>query len=273
MGPATSLHIPATAALLDAWEYAQTTVDGGRSLRLLEVMCDDTYDRLDTYSPGQLNRLLVSARALLFGDICDTVADCPGCAEQLEASIPMSGLLSGDDTASDAGELLIGELRVGYRLPTWRELTALSDRSIEAAADELLGGCVTSIRSGERTLTLSDVDASGERDFTVSANATADQQKARVALRQLIDTAICAADIDALIQVELACPDCGETCSFPMDPGMFLWEEINRWALSTLLEVAELAATYGWSQESILSMSPWRRKAYLSLAASAGTPA
>ena len=252
MGPATSLHIPATAALLDAWEYAQTTVDGGRSLRLLEVMCDDTYDRLDTYSPGQLNRLLVSARALLFGDICDTVADCPGCAEQLEASIPMSGLLSGDDTASDAGELLIGELRVGYRLPTWRELTALSDRSIEAAADELLGGCVTSIRSGERTLTLSDVDASA---------------------RQLIDTAICAADIDALIQVELACPDCGETCSFPMDPGMFLWEEINRWALSTLLEVAELAATYGWSQESILSMSPWRRKAYLSLAASAGTPA
>lgn len=249
MTATTSLHIPPTAQLLDAWERALADHAGERALRVLEVMCDDGGERLDHCSPGQLNRLVLAARSVLFGDTCDTVAECPGCCAHLEASIPLAELANDESTGPAARELTLGQLRVIYRLPTWRELCTLTDQSVDSAAGELLESCVTSIESGAGALVLSDVDTS---------------------TRQAIDEAICAADVDALIEVQLSCPECGQTACLPMDPGSFLWDELNRWALTTLSEVAELAVAFGWSQADILAMTPWRRQAYLSLAAPMG---
>jgi hypothetical protein len=246
------LHVPATSALLDAWEDAQSAPADHRALLVLDTMRDDRGDELAEHTRGELNRLFLRARGLLFGEVCDAVADCGGCGAQLEASIPLRALTLADADVFAPAELRVGELRVRYRLPTWAELTALRTQSVDHAADSLLARCVTAIRSGKRQLVLAEI---GD------------------AARAAIDAAIGTADTDAVIEVELACPDCGRTCVQPMDPASFLWDEVNRWALSTLSEVAELAGTFGWSQEAILSMTPWRRRAYLSLAARADRPA
>lgn len=244
----TALNVPSTAALLDAWEDAQTSDPRDRALQVLESMCVRLDGDLDERSPGELNRLLLRARMLLFGDTCDTVAQCPACGAQLEATLSIATLLSGECAVDPVGERTLDGLRVSYRTPTWRELRALADRPIDDAAAELLALCVTEVRSGRRKVAYADLDAS---------------------FRQAIDDAVGQADPDALIEIALACQECGETARLPMDPASFLWNELDRWALSTLYEVAELAAVYGWSERSILSMTPWRRRAYLSIAAPA----
>jgi hypothetical protein len=240
----TAPRVPTTAALLDAWESALTAEPARRALLLLAAMCENCGDLGDRV-PGELNRLLLQARALLFGPACDTVADCPGCGARLEAAIPMAELTSADTTPTPVGEITVGDVHITYRSPTWRELTALTDQSVDAAAAQLLAHCVTSISSGERDLTLGELEPEA-----VCA----------------VDEAISEADPDALIEVQLSCPECGETARLPMDPASFLWDEVDRWALSVLLEVAELAAAFGWSEHRILSMSPWRRRAYVSMA-------
>jgi len=211
---------------------------------LLAPMCEECGDLGDRF-PGELNRLLLRARVLLFGTVCDAVADCPGCDAQLEAAIPLAELTSAESAPTPVGEITVGDIHITYRLPTWRELTALTDQSVDAAAAQLLAHCVTSISSGEHDLTLDELDS-----------------EALCA----VDEAISDADPDALIEVQLSCPECGETARLPMDPASFLWDEVDRWALSVLSEVAELAAAFGWSQHNILSMSPWRRRAYLTMA-------
>jgi hypothetical protein len=239
----TALHVPATATLFDAWESAMSTEPAGRALVLLDAMCDKDVGDLSERSLGELNRLLLQARRLLFGGTCDTIADCPGCGAELEATIPLAALMSAHGTPL-AGETAIGDLLVNYRVPTWRDLAALTHRSIDDAADQLLAWCVMSLRRGDRELTLDDL-GTGE-------------------LRS-IGNAISAADPDALIDVELACPECGDTPRLNLDPASFLWDEVQRWALSAMVEVAELAAAFGWREDHILSLSPWRRRTYLSM--------
>lgn len=45
----------------------------------------------------------------------------------------------------------------------------------------------------------------------------------------------------------------------------FFWDEINHWAKRLIHDVHILAVAYGWSEEKILALSPWRRQAYLDL--------
>jgi hypothetical protein len=45
----------------------------------------------------------------------------------------------------------------------------------------------------------------------------------------------------------------------------YFWSEINAWAYRLLGEVHSLASAYGWREEDILAMSPWRRHVYLEM--------
>jgi hypothetical protein len=245
MTAAPQLYVPATAGLLDAWESALTADPTDRALRVLQSMCDGGCGDLADRPTGELNRLLLQARSLLFGSECDTIAECPCCGAELEATIPFRALSSPEGALCSEGETIVGDIRVSYRLPTWRDLAALADQSVDDAAGQLLARCLTSITVGERRVELGELDPE-----TVDA----------------IDEAIFRADPDALITVELVCPDCGETARLPMEPATFLWDEVDRWAVSVLSQVAELAAAFGWSEDSILAMTPGRREMYLWLA-------
>lgn len=244
------MTVPATAALLAAWEDAQQTDPRDRPLRVLRTMCAGPEDPADLPS-GMLNHLLLQARALLFGDTCDAVAECPSCGAQLEATLSLGAVLAGTPSAGP-GEATIGGIRIAYRAPSWRELRAVSDRDVDAAAAELLAGCVTAIHHDGRQLCFADLDSP---------------------TREAIDELIGRADPGALITVSMTCPDCAGNSELPLDPAPFLWTALDRWAMATLCEVSDLAATYGWSEQAILAMTPWRRRAYLSLAAPSGEAA
>ena len=241
----TALHVPATATLLDAWEGALAAEPAHRALHVLEAMCDENDRDLGDRSPGELNRLLLQARVLLFGGACDAIADCPCCGAALEATIPLETWTSAAPPSRPVRETTVGDLRVTYRVPTCSDLAGLTHQPIDDAAEQLLARCVTSIRAGERDLALSELAAEAVRG---------------------IDEVISGTGADALINVKLVCPECGDTVGLQMDPASFLWDELDRWALSVLCEVAELASVFGWSEQTILSMSPWRRRTYLAIA-------
>ncbi|KAA8884191.1 hypothetical protein F3087_35150 [Nocardia colli] len=242
MTVSTALRVPATAALLDAWESGLGADPADRALPLLELMCGDGRD-LDSCVPGELNRLLLRARALLFGAAADTVADCPVCGASLEASIPLAQLVSG--ATEHDGETVLGAVRLRYRLPTRRDLRAVAALPVEQAARRLVERCVLSLRSDAGELSVSELPAE---------------------VADAVDAVIAQADPDAVLEVALACPDCADTVRLALDPASFLWDEVDRWALRVLREVAELAAAFGWSEDAIVALSPWRRQMYLSLA-------
>jgi hypothetical protein len=50
-----------------------------------------------------------------------------------------------------------------------------------------------------------------------------------------------------------------------LDIGHFLWLEVCSAAKRLIAEIHELAWAYGWSENSILRMSPQRRNAYIEM--------
>jgi hypothetical protein len=72
-------------------------------------------------------------------------------------------------------------------------------------------------------------------------------------------------DPQADIRIEVVCPSCGHRSERLFDIGVFLWDEMQTWAVRTLREVHELAQAYGWREQDILAMSAARRSVYLAL--------
>jgi hypothetical protein len=241
----TVLQVPAAGSLLDTWETAQRAEPSDRILTVLATMCGLPRDDLGDHTPGELNRLALQAHRLLFGATCDAVAQCADCGEELEATIPLAALTSAEPPPAAGGETAVAGMRVQYRLPTWHEITALGAEPVDDAAARLLAASVVAITSGAEELALSDLPADAVR---------------------AIDDAIADLDPDAVIEVVFTCPECGRSDPLPMDPASFLWDELDRWALSVLSDVVALATAFGWTESTVLSMSPWRRQAYLSMA-------
>jgi hypothetical protein len=65
--------------------------------------------------------------------------------------------------------------------------------------------------------------------------------------------------------VRTVCPACGVDAAAELDVVALLAARVADDARDLLVEVADLARAYGWSQESILAMSPTRRGTYLDL--------
>jgi hypothetical protein len=71
------------------------------------------------------------------------------------------------------------------------------------------------------------------------------------------------ADPQADTRTSLNCAACGHRWDSVFDVARFLWAEIDSWAMRVLREVHSLALAYGWSEQEILRLSPWRRQFYL----------
>jgi hypothetical protein len=61
----------------------------------------------------------------------------------------------------------------------------------------------------------------------------------------------------------LSCPVCSCAWSESFDIVSFFWSELAAWSSRMLDQVHRLASAYGWSEASILAMSPYRREVYL----------
>lgn len=211
--------------LLGMWERGEGQRPSRRALALLSGMAPDA-------PVGRRDAALLELRERLFGDAFAAVTLCPSCGEELELSFTANEVRR---PFAGASALRIADRDV--RLPG----------SVDLAAAEECG----------------DVDAARELLFARCVGLSRDSLPPGVA--DEIVEAMRAADPQADVALDVVCPACAGEWREPFDIAAFLWTELSTSARRVLEDVHALASAYGWSEESILAMSPARRNAYLGM--------
>jgi hypothetical protein len=231
--------------LLTAWEEGGAVPSSAVGAVLLRSagLVDDLDSCLDL-PLGTTSALVARVYAESFGDTVDGVLTCGVCDERLEVTLSLDVFRitpEGPDRTTVVPREAGGAVVV--RCPTTRDLLAVAAEPDPAVG--LLARCVTSVDGAAvdpgslDTGTMAAVDAAAE-DLAGSA---------AVLLRS-------------------ACPHCGSEVSADVDVPGLLWQRVAEAVPVVLAEVAELAASFGWSEADILAMTATRRNAYLGIARS-----
>jgi hypothetical protein len=243
------VRAPTAAELLDTWECALAQSTLHRALLLLGRACPEARPgELSALPIGERDRRLVELRRMLFGPRLSMVASCPACGARLESSSRIEDIWPRCETGFAGVRTCVTD---GYRM-TLRplssdDLIALgSGAQRDSARGALLGRCLTDV-----------VDRDGK---SVSAGALPAHVIAAA------EAQMAAADPQADVRLQLACPECEHRWRIAFDIGSFLWQEIHAWAQRTLREVHALARSYGWRESDVLALSATRRQVYLELA-------
>ncbi len=73
------------------------------------------------------------------------------------------------------------------------------------------------------------------------------------------------ADPQAVVDLAMDCPSCGQAWTLPFDICSYLWSEVEDLVQRLFREIHALALAYGWTEREILGMSPLRRRVYLDM--------
>lgn len=201
---------------------------------------------------GQRDRLLLALREQTFGPTLRLVAACPHCREALELTIQTTELCSPPATttlpfpeAEDAQavvELRVSDYCIRYRYPNSADLMAVArctDR--QDALQMLLAQCLHAVH-----IETGDPVADLPPDVV---QAIAEDMSAR--------------DPQSELLFSLRCPSCDTAWQAILDVASLLLKELQAEAERLLDELHALAAAYGWSEPTILSLSAKKRRAYL----------
>ncbi len=233
---------------LDLWERCLDASPLARASALAgaAVTVGEAAD-VDALTLGERERLLLRLRARLFGPGMAGLASCPACTEPHDITFDVQDLLERFPPAA-AGPVTVASdgWHVTARSPTARDLESVQDAAGTGdSATQLLRLCVLEARHEDRP---------------VASDALPRE------VRDALGAALSAADPFADLTLELRCGACGHAWMTPLDAATWLWSELQAWARRLLLDVHGLASAYGWTEEQVLQLSPWRRAAYLSLA-------
>ena len=234
--------------LMGAWEAGHPHAGPGRALALLCAAFPDVApEHLARLPVGARDALLLTVREGTFGPRVVGLVSCPTCGERVELGFEVADLRATPDAPPpEALDVAHAGYAVRFRLPDSRDLASLLGLDAGRARQRLLGRCVLEVsREGEA---VSVAELPGD---VVLAVADAMEK----------------ADPQARVELVTACPGCRHSWQPAFDIGEFFWREVETWAQRTLHEVNVLARAYGWSEERILAMSPWKRQRYLEMAA------
>jgi hypothetical protein len=235
------------AEILVVWERGAEQSAAERAVTMLAAACPEPADALARLPIGQRDARLLSLRERTLGPRLTSVSECPGCGQTLELELTTDDLRAEDGHSSDDGEPVIVHVdgfEARFRLPNTFDLLAAAEaRDVAGARRLLIERCALSARD--------------EGGAEVPASALG------VELLSSAASHMSAADPQADVQLALTCPDCGHDWLAPFDIAVFFWTELQACARRLVLEIHELASTYGWSEASILAMSAVRREAYL----------
>jgi hypothetical protein len=235
---------PATDAALEAWEQANGLTLAGKGVALLALALPGTsLSELSALTLSQRDGALLELRAHLFGRQIRSVAACPACGDKAELTFDVDDVRDAlrreaapavppdgngahfSVRAATCGDLLA----VDHLAPGEPRRTALMHRCIRGSTEE------------------------------------EDSTPVDLAVRADLADSIAACDPAANLQIPLTCLSCGKAWSSRFEVVRFLWQELDAWAQRMLAEVHLLACAYGWAERTIISMSPWRRQAYLEM--------
>jgi hypothetical protein len=274
MGPLTA------ARLLDIWEEGRAAGPVDRALLLLGGACPgEDVEALAALPVGERDRRLLRIREWAFGTRISSVGRCPECGEAVEMDFALEAVAPW--TSADSGDAMLEAegIQVRFRPPDSRDLAelalhlrALSSPTAASSAPDV--GTRPSDPPSEVPSPVPDAEAEARRfllDRCVvearrhpdGTSMAPDQLPATV--EAAVVEALEAADPMADLAVEVTCPGCSHAWSAALDVPGFLWEEVDRWARRTLLEVHALASAYAWPEAEILRLSPTRRRLYLEL--------
>src|SRR5262249_45812840 len=236
--------------LISVWESGQGQSPARRSLALLAAACPAVpFESLAALSVGQRDARLLRLREWAFGSQLSGVADCPQCGERLEMSFAVDDIRTGEENESpEPLSLGVEDYELRFRLPNSSDLIAMTGAADPAAVKQMfIERCI--LQAGHRG---TEIKAAQLPDSVVAA----------------ISRRMAEADPQADIQLALDCPVCGHQWRATFDIVSFFWREIGAWAGRVLREVHILASAYGWREDDILAMSPWRRQSYLEMVGS-----
>jgi hypothetical protein len=241
------MQVPGNGELLESWERGLGEPLTRRVLVLLAAACPElNIEELAELPVGKRDSLLLSLREALFGPDLTMVAHCPACGEQLEANVRVDELRVNQAPVALDGVLEMDGITVSYRLPASLDLLAISAEFEEQAARRLLlERCILGTSSKETVAPVDSELPEPVKDALIECMAAADPQ--------------------ADVRLQLACPACDHHWLAPFHIDGFMWEEIHAWAQRTLHEVHQLARAYGWREADVLALSPTRRNIYLEM--------
>jgi hypothetical protein len=236
--------------LLSVWESGQGQSPARRALALLAAACPAVpLESLAALSVGQRDARLLRLREWAFGSQLTGVADCPQCGERLEMSFAVDDIRTDEDNESpEPLSLRVEDYELRFRLPNSSDLMAMTGAADpDAIKQMLIERCVLQ---------------AGHRGTEIKAAQLPDRVVAAISRR------MAEADPQADIQLALDCPSCEYQWRATFDIVSFFWREIGAWAGRVLREVHILASAYGWREDDILAMNPWRRQSYLEMVGS-----
>lgn len=230
--------------LLHLWEQAGDLSPLERAVAMATVELDaagsHAEESLRDLPLGRTHALLLDLHERLWGDDLVATAACPKCGERVEFTMPVATVRDVKLGQPDA-LLLHGGYVVSWRCPTPADLLVVA----------------TAVDPGAR---LADRCLSVTNDGRPVDPATLPDDA-----RAAVDDLLADADPLAEIVVSITCPDCGDEFATDLDPGRFVWAELDAHAVRILHGVDVLARAYGWTEAEVLALGDRRRAAYLSL--------
>jgi hypothetical protein len=236
---------PPATGILGLWERVAPEPPGRRASVLLSWAAPDADP--STVPAGEGNSALLRRYEQAFGASLAGVVDCPSCDELLEVDVAIPDLLGALPATAPAGVSEVYESSCEGHLVQFRVPTATDLARLPRSGLMLLAGCIAGVVAPDGA----SISAEGLPAAVVAA----------------VERAMADLDPAAELQLSLACPGCGLTWSEFLDPVAFLSAEVEAQAREAVEAVHILAAAYGWSEADVLSLSPWRLRTYLEMAA------
>jgi hypothetical protein len=232
------VSILTSTTVLDLWEAGLSMTPAARAVLLLEASGEA---RVAAWPVGRRNQTLLD-HYCIGAWAREAVADCPVCGSTVEVAFDRLAL---NGSAVDSPvRIEVGDYCVTARPPTVGDLAALpAEAGLAEMGRFLLGLCIVeAVHDGEQV---------GVGDLPGDVVAS-------------VEDALDEADPAADIRFQLTCEDCGATWAEWLDPVVFAWSAVERAARRLATDVHTLALAYGWCEEEILRLSPFRRHLYLS---------
>jgi hypothetical protein len=229
--------------LLAIWEVGASVDPKERDCAMLSAQ-----GRLVPSSLGERNGALFRLRSTLFGKLQQLRCNCPKCTAACDFSVDCDELERAAKPLPDAASaqrVSCEGYEVSFRVPLAEDVEAAEIAKGASFEDRLLKRCIM-IEEG-------------------CAGPSCDVFGLPSRVLEAINNRMEELEPGASISFELACPECGYSWNAPMDVGKVLWSEVQAQAERLFLDIDALARAYGWSEESILALSPTRRAAYLQL--------
>ena len=217
--------------VLNIWESGLEQHPLDRALTML-MYSGHSREELGRLAMGSRDAMLWRVRSRLFGERLPGYSECVRCGSPAEFMLPSGSFPF--DAGPEPEQVFESTTGARFRLPTSLDLASiLQIRDASDARRELLLRCVEPPVD----------DASLEK----------------------ISQEMAERDPGGCIEMRLTCPACETVWTAAFDMASFFWMELNVYAKRLLAEVDALARAYGWSEQTILDLSPVRRKLYLDM--------